>query len=66
MDIDDWLGVGVDVTPDSRDIRDFDLFPCLTKSSQLLKKSTLLARLSTQAPSGLQDSYAACFDKENL
>ena len=66
MDIDDWPSVGVDVTPDSRDIRDLDLFSSLTKSSQLLKKSTLLARLSTQAPSGLQDSYAACFKIEKL
>ena len=58
--IDDWLLVGVDAGPDSRDIRDFDVFSAVTKSNHALKKSTRLARLSTQAPSGLQDSYATC------
>lgn len=63
VDIDDWLVVGVGVTPVSRDTRDFDLLSFLTKSNQELKKSTLLARLSTHAPSGLQDSYAACYNE---
>ena len=60
LDIDDWFVVGDDVAPDSCAIRDFDLLSAVTSSNQALKKSTRLTRLSTHAPSGLQDSYAAC------
>ena len=55
MENDDWLLEG-DAGPGLRDIRAFDVLSVETEASHPLKKTTFFARLSIQAPSGLQDS----------
>ena len=56
-----WLDSRVEL---ERRLWDLECLADLTRSSHPAKKSTRFTKLSTQAPSGLHDSYAACWREQ--